>query len=354
MRRCWIPMTLALALGALAVPAWADDPPAAPAAPVPAVVDGSVLLPATDVIDPEPFPLRCPDPTPPAGHGYMIYYGGAYLLQPTFQTDAAFLRTGAGGAAQQVDFTRHINYAPAGGLAIGTGRGWGLRGAWFNFSESGNADAVAAPGETLTPSTPLSLTGIGKTARIDTDSNMRVTAWDAEGTYVCYSSSLWSLLLGSGVRVAHVSQDYVAYLTDAKSAITTVGAGHNFNGAGPTFSTDGRYTCVRNSNLALYSKLRFSLLFGMAKEDYFTDTPAGKVNNQYRSENQTLPIGELEVGAEYSRPLGNARVFVQSGFVGQIWWGGGNSSNFDPLANSSAAGTNFGFIGVALRAGLAF
>jgi hypothetical protein len=47
-------------------------------------------------------------------------------------------------------------------------------------------------------------------------------------------------------------------------------------------------------------------------------------------------------------------VFVQAGFVGQIWWGGGNASNLDALGTSSAAHSDFGFVGLALRAGVRY
>jgi hypothetical protein len=52
--------------------------------------------------------------------------------------------------------------------------------------------------------------------------------------------------------------------------------------------------------------------------------------------------------------MGRAHLFVQAGFVGQIWWNGGNSSNLDAGGFTSATNSNFGFIGLALRAGVRY
>src|SRR5439155_12669390 len=128
MRRHWTLAALALALLTSSVPAEppADDaPPAGP--PVEKVIDGSVLLPA-DGVDPEvdgtPFPLHSPDPTPPPPKCSFYLYGGGYLLQPTFQTDPAFVRTRA-NLIQQTDFTRSMNFAPLAGLGFTTKDCWG-------------------------------------------------------------------------------------------------------------------------------------------------------------------------------------------------------------------------------------
>src|SRR5262249_50658941 len=96
-----------------------------------------------------------------------------------------------------------------------------------------------------------------------------------------------------------------------------------------------------------------TVLFGTAKEDY--NAFVGGTHQEFsRQPNSVLPIGELEIGVEYSRNVGRAKAFVQTGFVGQVWWGGGNASNIDPNGFTSAASQNFGFVGLALRAGIRY
>jgi hypothetical protein len=360
MRRHWIHAALALALGGrLAGSAWAEPPVAAapPAAPQEELVEGAVLQPALEVepeVDGQPFPMRFPGPERPQPKGYVIFWGGAYLIQPTFQSDPAFLRT-QGNAVQQVDFTHHVSYAPTAGLGFTTKEGWGVRSQWFAFQQNSDASGTSAPDAAISAISPLSLGSANRAGNLQANSDFNLMAWDAEGTCT-WNVSRCCLLVGSGVRYAHVSQDYAAFISSPDGSQTAVRSGHNFNGAGPTFSVDGRLP-LREGRLALYSKARFSVLFGEEREDYSAASTGVAALNSAQSEVHVLPVGELEVGAEYSKLLGRhqrARFFLQSGFVGQIWWGGGNASNVDPLAGTTANGTNFGFVGVALRAGLTF
>jgi hypothetical protein len=352
MRRHWLALILALSLHA--APARAAEPgeEAAPAA-VERIVDGSVLLPATGFhpeADALPFPLHSPDPTPPSPPGSVLLYGGGFLLAPSFQTDPAFVRTSA-GTTRQVDFTRNMDYAPLAGLGFTTCSNWGMRARWFDFDESASIAAVSAAGETLAPVSPAPLGIVPQAGSLAARTDLDLTSVDVEGTYLVRGGQ-WSLLMGAGVRYVHISQDYAARLI-AANGTTLAGSGHNFNGAGPTFSADGRLP-LRTGRFALYSNLRFSALFGDDRETYYAQAPTGVITNRAQSSMDVLPIGELEVGAEYSWFARHCRFFVQAGFMGQVWWGAGNSSNIDPIAGTTAAGSNFGLYGLALRGGFEF
>ena len=164
----------------------------------------------------------------------------------------------------------------------------------------------------------------------------------------------WWLLLGGGVRYAHLDQVYSSNITDNNGNTNLAVARHNFNGAGPTFSLQGRHT-LGLPCLAAYGILHGSVLFGGAGNDYQGSASATNQNQSFSSHQiGVLPIGELEVGAELSYPFHHARFFLQSGFVGQVWWGGGSASNFDTINNATSANSNFGFVGLALRAGVAY
>jgi hypothetical protein len=39
-----------------------------------------------------------------------------------------------------------------------------------------------------------------------------------------------------------------------------------------------------------------------------------------------VPILEIELGAQYTRELGNGELFFRSGVVGQAYWDGGNAT----------------------------
>jgi hypothetical protein len=81
------------------------------------------------------------------------------------------------------------------------------------------------------------------------------------------------------------------------------------------------------------------------------------VDGTETSQASVLPVGELEIGAEYGRDLGRAYLVVQLGFVGQVWWGAGNAANSTVLNGSSFRAdnaSNLGLVGLAFRLGLSF
>jgi hypothetical protein len=361
MRRQWMGTVVVMAVGAWVGRSWADAPPpppqsqsaSAPVLPQQEIVNGAILQPLGELpVDPVdgPFPIECAEPVPQCPRCNFYVYSGAYLLQPAFQTNPAFLRS-AGGAVRQSDFSQHMIFTPLAGLGFTTQTGWGMRTRWYNFAEEGAESATVVPGQTLSVISPLNLGTFNSGSRVMANSNVKIDSWDVEGTYTLRNNQ-WSLLLGGGVRYLHMSQDYAAILA-VPAGFTTVQSGHNFNGAGPTFSMFGRLP-LREGRIALYGNLVFSALFGDAREDYSAITPT-TTTNAPQSTFRVLPVGELEVGAEYNVFLGRrARMFIQSGFVGQIYWGAGNASNVDPFALTSANNTNLGMLGVALRAGLSF
>jgi hypothetical protein len=66
-----------------------------------------------------------------------------------------------------------------------------------------------------------------------------------------------------------------------------------------------------------------------------------------------IPVGELEIGGEYSRDLGRYRLFAQAGLVGQVWWGAGNAAN-NNSGGSPNNSSDLGFLGFVFRGGISF
>jgi hypothetical protein len=124
------------------------------------------------------------------------------------------------------------------------------------------------------------------------------------------------------------------------------------NGWGPSIAWDAKRH-FGDSGFAIYAQTNFGLIFGQWNESS-SATQNGVRSQTEHGYTDVLSIGELEAGVAYQRDLGRARLFVQTGFLGQVWWGGSNASNLNAPAFSSAADSNFGFVGLVLRGGVRY
>lgn len=283
-------------------------------------------------------------------HGQWSISGGVYLLQPVFENNPAFVVASGGNIFRQVDFNHRLNVAPDVWLGYTSERGWGVRGRWFQFDHGSAGGYTAAVGETITGMSSLAVGRVSISGTIAASSNLAVNVGDFQATCTIEDAH-WLHVLGIGVRYAHMSQDYRATLTNPATRIDLT-SGHNLNGVGPDFSLETKRR-IGESGFAIYGQLHGAILFGRAKEEY-TAINNGVFQQFTRRQTDVLPVGELEFGAEYERNVGRAKLFVQAGFAGQVWWGGGNASNLDAVGFSSAANSNFGFIGLAIRAGVRY
>ena len=114
-------------------------------------------------------------------------------------------------------------------------------------------------------------------------------------------------------------------------------------------------------HLALYSKTRGALLFGSSHQSALRQSfnaGGALISGDDASSDQAalIPVGEMELGAEYGANIGRWATFVQLGFVGQVWLGTGNAANSPALntATTSSNNSNLGFLGLVFRWGLAF
>lgn len=338
-------IVLAWTWAILPVTAWAQSPEVPPAQP-PGATSHAVQLP------PQTFDVAVKAPNHSRGHsGQWSIAGGIYYIQPVFDTNPAFVvNSAAGNVQRQVSFSHNLEVSPNAWLGYVSERGWGMRGRWFEFNHDSSASYVPAAGETLTGISPLVLGRVPVAGAIAASSNLAVNVADLQAT-CSFESAHWSHLIGFGGRYTHMSQDYRATLSDAATRIDLT-SGHNFNGGGPSFSLETK-RCIKESGFAIYGQAHGAILFGRAAELY-TAVNNGVPQQFTREETRVLPVGELEVGAEYQRNVGKAKAFLQAGFVGQIWWGGSNASNLDAVGFGSASHSNFGFLGLALRGGVRY
>jgi Legionella pneumophila major outer membrane protein precursor len=290
--------------------------------------------------------------------------GGTYYVQPFFHTNPAFLRTTGSffsSATQQSDFRYNMQAAPIGFISYVSDSGLGIRGRYFQYDQ-GARENFTGDGSSKITSVPVSspifsVTGGAPGDVLTFNSRLRVETWDLEGTYT-FNSCRWNFLAAAGVRYANLFQSYGAIVTSVGAAlpqaVNTVGS---FNGAGPTFALESKYR-FGESGLAVYGTARGSVLFGSGRltagsTSNFGDNIVATSSFESR-QSDILPIGEAEVGIEFGRSVGKIRVFAQTGFVGQVWFGGGNAAATGVGGHTFSNDTNFGFIGVAGRIGLNF
>jgi len=159
----------------------------------------------------------------------------------------------------------------------------------------------------------------------------------------------YGLLTAFGLRYAEVEQRYVAQLRSAADVLQgTINFSHQIEGIGPTIAirTQRPFT----TQMAIFGQARGSLLFGdgqstlTAIEDQDLDDQL--TTNRTTIRNDLLPIGEMQVGLQWSPECtGVFFPYVHLALEGQIWSGVGNASTEDG---------NLGFFGFNIAVGVDF
>ncbi len=310
--------------------------------------------------------------------GHFAFGSGLYDLEPFFQTNPAYRRqnglltANSTPVLSQTDFHYGMHAEPLIWLGYVSESGLGIRVRWWQF----NVHAATAPQGPFFPSGGVgSASVLGSSIgtnevpsqAISFASDLHMNVWDFEVTQdlaLCQSVCT----LSGGIRYAHLTQDYNA---GSASAFRFGGStqifdtldlllfSHNFNGAGPTFAVEG-HRPLGHTAFALYGCARGAVLFGSAHQRLFqggleNNGSIGTSLRAFTDADSVLPVGELEVGAEYGHCFGSVHAFAQLAFVGQVWFGAGNASNSDGVFTSgSGNSSNLGLVGVTVRAGVDF
>lgn len=312
--------------------------------------------------------------------------GGLYIIRPFFETNPAYasVTTTFGPPTTvsnrtQEDFRQNLDGAPVGWLGVSFQEGFGVKARYFGYAQ-GTGFSILTPAATAgaitTFYTPypegLGITnGFGTILgdRFDFFSDLKIQSWDMEVTRSWFGE-FWQVQASAGARLAHLSQDYSARFSPGPNnlfaAFVDVQSGHNFNGAGPLLAFEG-YVDIGNTGFSLFCNTRNALLFGRAKNGatrVFTDQITGvatAIDTANRVEEDLLPVSEVELGVELGRRIGGrARLYVQAGVVGQMWWGAGNATNSAHITGTSFpdeahdAGSNLGMMGFLIRGGFDF
>jgi len=376
MKQAWGAALAATLLLVRLTSAWAETPAATISGPPPDasavtnILDGGAdKMSAAPTVEPvmELVPSHAPEGDAPAG-GHFTAGAGFYYLQPYFQTNPAYGPVRSGSVStdfQQQDFHYGMHADPVAWLGYFSDSGLGVRVRWWQFNVSSSVAIAVPEGFPVIQSAPVlgvedfSTRGFSTSAAFASD--LHLSVWDLDVSQD-FTLGRCACVLAGGVRYAHMAQDYAAGL-----AINDVNAGvgtltdtltfsHNFNGAGPTIGFEG-HRPLGQTGLALYGNARGSILFGSAHQRlYRASLLVGPPFTQTEIDAASvLPVGELEVGAEYGHSFGRWHLFAQVAFVGQIWYGAGNASNTDGIFTSgSGNNTNLGLVGLAFRAGADF
>jgi hypothetical protein len=298
-------------------------------------------------------------------HGEVIGGAGLYVVQPFFSDNPAisFFIQGTGPGRRE-DISHSMEAAPLFWLGYRDDSGLGIRGRWWYFRQDTEQDFLFLPtqaGQTLTvlSAGPLGAAIIQNNPQaFAITSKLQLQVADLEAfqeTTFCN----WRLLFAGGVGYADITQNYDAFaIASSGSATRPLFSGSSFVGIGPVLALEARRPLCE-SPFSLYGSTRTRVLFGSAKQTVFGgDALQG---SQEARQDGVVAIEELELGVEFARCIGRARLFSQVGMVGQEWFGAGNatrSSRSAPPATiptfSTEDNSNFGLFGLAFRMGVEF
>jgi hypothetical protein len=316
------------------------------------------------------------------GRGRFIAGAGFLLIQPRWENNKAFglliANQTDGFTSTSVGFT---NFDYDYELAPRVWGGWvgcdgfGVRGSFWFLDQSANAETVTLQnpgvGESLlllptlpgleALGTPVATLGdLPLTLKVEND--LELHTLDLEATQILESCG-WAFQLSGGARYSRILQTYRAsglQLDDAEIAPGVVDpqsfsavASNRFEGIGPTVSAEARRAL--GYGISVFGNVRGSLLFGTSRrESTVAESATNLATGNFEpvsatsgseSNEDVLPVGEVEVGAEWSYNTCSHRYFIQTGWVGQV---------YHNLGSATDNNGNLGFTGLSLSAGIQF
>ena len=318
-------------------------------------------------------------PTAPSTGGWLVDVG-AYYLFPMWGNNPAYMSRVTdqyGNIVQtQTDFDMPGQFAPLLSIGYVTPSGFGLQARWWQLHDTTNilgvspsSTAANPPYTTIYTAYPAGLGFAATTTVPGSDSmsfgsDLDMSVADLEAIWDLHPGR-WSLLMGAGLRYAHISQNYSATWISTSPptpALTNqVLSGHNFSGLGPMLSLATRYP-FGDSGLAILASTREGLLFGSGRQQvtyqqFDSQNLYQSLENNMQSQG-VMPFAELEIGAEWGRKFGIYEFSAQAALVGQFWGNAGNATNTQAWSNQGSSGIDsqesLGLLGIRLTASLSY
>jgi hypothetical protein len=277
------------------------------------------------------------------------------FARPHFENNVAYTVMQSDGVSfesiSETEFDYDHVLTPRIWLGYQTPEGVGLRASYWEFDQGAVAPTVNPPANGFGDVTHPAFGGVDISSNVPTDTFSARSGLDAYTLdlemLLCGELCNWQLLTSAGVRYASISQDYLAQLRNgAGTLVGEIDYQHATDGFGPTMAVQAKRPLF--GGLSFVGLARGSLLFDdsrsqlRAGEDLDLVTPFITTRSTVR--NDLLPIGELQVGSEWSSgQLSYGEVIVRSTLEGQLWSGVGNAT--------SESG-DLGFIGYSIGVGL--
>jgi hypothetical protein len=323
---------------------------------------------------------------------------GFYYLRPYFDTNPAFAQsinvttpTQAVTTTTQTNFDWGFRMAPLVWVEYVHRDLFGIRGRWWQFDgtppgiNTANLFNAGAATTQVTSAFPLGLgiisnpngAAAGFNDSLNFQSGLLLNVWDIEITKELRAPIGW-LAFSAGARYAESKQSYDAFLVStpavpgASTVISTLLSDHDFRGAGGTVALDAGFH-LGDTGVSLFCTGRGSLLYGVGRERATLATatinPLGAITTQTlepsATQDRVLPVGEIEIGAEYARNVGRFRFVLRAALANQIWFGAGNAANNQTITGSGTLLTvpvtqaadnhmNLGFLGLSTTLGIQY
>lgn len=182
--------------------------------------------------------------------------------------------------------------------------------------------------------------------------SLTMNVWDFEGTLSDLAIGRWSFLLSGGLRYAQLNQTYNAVLQFEPGAALPplfLNSAQTFNGLGPTLALEARRGWER-LGLTLTGGARAALLFGSDRHSVagfnyeLLPTPTLGFHSSASARTRSVPVFEMEFGAERVVPLGNFDWILRGGVLSQLW----------PVGSGAHANGNMALIGFTAGTGIRF
>jgi len=354
-------------------PSSGDDPPAHEAC--------QLLAPPQQGVEPVDMPIF------PVVDGiipkWKLLAGAGFDIVGPFQENnrayTLFLSNGKGlgGTTQSNGFDDPFTVASRFWLGVAGPGGWGFRVRNWNFSEAENQtaalDGASPAGSFLSSARPLGLGVSSGTALLapgnadvlNAVQHLNVHVLDFELTREIEAGNFF-LVLSAGARVARLSRRYDVDISNTANnfsddaEVDRLRSGQRFVAGGPTLALQGWYP-IGWGGLSIYGTGRGSFLFGdfhqfanvttvQANDGTITETIGPSATACHKA---AVPVGELELGIQWSGEWGRFHPFLRTGVEAQTWFDALSGATVREFHGGSASlDSNLSFFGVTFQAGL--
>ena len=160
--------------------------------------------------------------------------------------------------------------------------------------------------------------------------------------------------VAAGLRYAtidHASHNQFTLITAPPFETSSSHFVQEFHGGGPTLAVEMWRPFL--SKFAFYGIARGSILFGNRFEQGLSNINDLNFDVQNRHES-LLPIGELQLGTQWSEPIGRGVFFARTGIEAQVWGDAGNITAGSSVSGEVFTPSNLGFFGLTTAVGFAW